>query len=889
MKKLLILPLSFLIVLSACGGSSSVSEEASSTSENTLIDPEDIPAAEEPTIIFHYKRPDGNYTYWNMWIWAAGYDGAGYAFTGDTTYGKYLRVPLSTWEGSTNIGFIVRKSLPNDDWNSKDTSADRFVNLLEWTANDNGDYNIFLLSMNASVFVDTAGTVYNGIRSAVFANATRISVSTTAPAFLIEVLADDTVVTTVDNIAINNRSDLYITVDFEIDFLVQYKVRVSFVENDPKPRVTGVLMHRLFSTSTFTSAYNYEGELGALYSAESTTFRVWAPTSSSMKLRLYENGTPEVISAQLGDDTYEQIEMSRGNQGTWETTVSGDLHNTYYTYVVTNATGTFEVVDPYAKAAGVNGRRGLVVDFDRLNPSGWETVNDESTFESNTDAIIYELHVRDLTMDDSWTGTEANRGKYPGMHETGTTYTASGKTVATGFDHIKELGVNTVHILPMYDHNNDELSDDFNWGYNPLNYNVIEGQYSSDPYDGLVRIQEVKNMVKAYDEAGIKLVLDVVYNHLGDANGSNFNHLVPGYYFRYNLDGSLSNGSGVGNDTASERYMYSRFIADSVAFWAEEYKFGGFRFDLMGLHDTATMKAARDRVVAIDPDTLIYGEAWSMTTSLYNNVPLANQSNLSSSNMAGIGAFSDLIRDNIRGGVFDGSSKGWVQLTNPNSSYLSSLKRGFKGQLSTNNDPTRVVSYISAHDNLALYDKLLTSGVSEANAPKVNTQASAMMLFSQGIPFFHAGDELMRQKINADGSFNHNSYNAPDSVNSIKWENKVEHNDYFNKYVEMIQLRKEVETFRLRSAMEVSLQYSDLTEFGGYTFTNTTVAYQLNKAAGSSDAYDTYIVLHNGNGASITFDAQGYELLFASTGNPTLGPSTTIGINTTIVLGAVSN
>ena len=882
MKKITTLMMSLMFVVAACGGTTA------SSSGSTIPGPLDLPAASEPTIIFHYNRPDGAYDNWNMWIWAMGYEGAGYQFTGDTTYGKYLRAPLSTWAGSSEIGFIVRKSLPNEDWNAKDTSSDRFVNLNEWTANVNGDYNVFLRSMNASVFVDMDGSIYNGVRSAMFQNTSIILVSTTAAANGIEIFENGTLKKTVSALAINNSVDVYVNIATEINpvnFASQYTAKVYFTENDPKPRTVPVLINRLFSSASFGEQYNYDGELGPVYSQASTTFKVWAPTSSDMKLRLYDNGTPVAISAQLGNDQFTSVNMTRVSKGVWETTVSGDLHGKYYTYLVTNASGVHEVVDPYAKGVGVNGRRGMIVDFSRTNPSGWAGVNDTDTYDSNTDAILYELHVRDLSMDASWNGTTANRGKYAAMHETGTTFTGSGRTVKTGFDHIKELGVNAVHILPMYDHHNNELADEFNWGYNPLNYNVPEGQYSSNPHDGLVRIREVKDMVKAYDNEGIKIVLDVVYNHLGDANGSNFQRLVPGYFFRYNLDGSLSNGSGVGNDTASERFMFSKFIVDSTAFWAEEYKLGGFRFDLMGLHDTATMKAVKDAVTAIDPDTLIYGEAWNMSgTVTYANVPMANQTNLATSNMANIGAFSDLMRDAVRGGVFDGASKGWVQTATPNTSSISSLRRSFKGQLNTNTDPKRVVSYVSAHDNLGLYDKLLTSGVSAANAAKVNTQASSMMIFSQGIPFFHAGDELMRQKINADGSFNHNSYNAPDSVNSIKWANKATHFDYFTKYQDMITLRKATETMRLGSATEVSIQHTDLNDFGGFTFTNSTIGYRLNAHVTSTDAFDEYVIIHNGNNSGITLNTTGYTLAYVSSGTLTIGATTSVGANVSIVL-----
>jgi pullulanase len=263
---------------------------------------------------------------------------------------------------------------------------------------------------------------------------------------------------------------------------------------------------------------------------------------------------------------------------------------------------------------------------------------------------------------------------------------------------------------------------------------------------------------------------------------------------------------------------------------------------------------------------------------------MANQSNLATSNMSGIGAFSDLMRDAVRGGVFDGPSKGWVQTTTPNASNVSSLRRSFKGQLNTNNDPNRVVSYVSAHDNLGLYDKLLTSGVSVANAPKVNTQASSMMIFSQGIPFFHAGDELMRQKINADGSFNHNSYNAPDSVNSIKWANKATHFEYFTKYKDMIALRKATETMRLGTATEVGLQYTDLTEFGGLTLTNSTIGYRLNAHGSSTDAFDEYVIIHNGNNTGVTVNTTGYTILYVSSGSLTGGAAVSIGGNVSVVL-----
>jgi pullulanase len=526
----------------------------------------------------------------------------------------------------------------------------------------------------------------------------------------------------------------------------------------------------------------------------------------------------------------------------------------------------------------------MVIDFSDTNPTNWNLVNDTSTFASNTDSTPYELHVRDLTMDDTWTGTEANRGRYAGMWESGTTYTEGATTVSTGFDHIKELGVNTVHILPFFDHNNDEVANAFNWGYNPLNYNVIEGSYSSNPYDGKVRIREAKDMIKAYDSEGIKIVMDVVYNHLGDANGSNFNKLVPGYYFRYGPTGAFSNGSGVGNDTASERYMFRKFMVDSTTFWAEEYKLGGFRFDLMGLHDTTTMKAVRDSLVAIDPDIVMYGEAWNSSTSTYGTQIMANQTNLFSANMTKIGGFSDVIRDAVKGSVFTASEGGWVQAASPTTALRDKLKNTLRGKFSISTDPQRLVNYVSAHDNMTLYDKIFSTGVSVANAPKINLQSSAIITFAQGIPFYHAGDELMRQKLNADGSFNHNSYNAPDSVNSIKWDNKVLYNSSFNKFKEMVALRNEHAIFRNASGADITANYTDLTSFGGFTFTTSTLGYRLTKGVSVTDTYSEVIVLHNGNNAGITVNASGYSVAFSSYGVLTASASMNIPGNTTVVL-----
>ena len=903
MNKKVIFSVALAFTLVACGTTSSLDPSLSSedtTSSASVSSENSSSSTSTPTIgntiIFSYKRFDNNYEFWNMWIWASGFDGASFAFDSTDDYGSYLTIDLSLYPDTYNFGFIVRKSLANDEWSAKDPSPDRFINILEWEPNNEGIYNVYLLSGDTNIYIDTSGSIYNGIRNAYFSSKTRAVISTTAPAYLIELLEDDTPFVTLTTAEIGSQSQVFITIDssFAFDYTKSYRVRVSFQADDPRPRNALILMHRLFSDPAFGAEYNYDGQLGAIYSEAETTFKVWAPTAKAMVLRIYDNGTPTMVDAVRGNDAYAEYAMTRGSQGVWAKTLTGDLEGKFYTYYVSNPIANYEVTDPYAIATGVNGRRAYIGDLSVTNPTGWESVNTTNKWMSNTDALIYELHVRDLTMDETWNGSEANRGTYLGLVEEGTTYTKDGVTVATGFDHIKELGVNAVHLLPFFDHNNDETKDDFNWGYNPLNYNVLEGQYSSNPFDPLARVSEAKQMIQKFDEAGMKVIMDVVYNHLGDAQGSNFNRLVPGYYFRYDdLTGNFSNGSGVGNDTASERYMFKKFMVDSTEFIAREYKLGGFRFDLMGLHDAASMKAVRDRLLTIDQDPvaegiqndiIIYGEGWAMTSKTYTGTGImANYNNINSTELTGIGHFSDDIRDATKGSVFSGTSTGSVQA--PTTANAAILRGAFKGKLKNRFDPQRAVQYVASHDNYALFDKLFLSGVSESLLPRVNTQASAITAFSQGTFFMHAGDELMREKINADGSRNHNSYNAPDSVNAIKWDRKVEFLDYTEAYQAMLALRQESQLFRIPASNIVAAVHSDLTAFGGHTFATSTLGFKIIRpSAYTTEPFSELVVIHNGNNSGITLDASGYELVFSSFGSPVVSSTMTITQNTTVVL-----
>lgn len=543
----------------------------------------------------------------------------------------------------------------------------------------------------------------------------------------------------------------------------------------------------------------YNGELGAIYSKKKTEFVLWSPAAQSVKVCIYSKGTD-------GEDGAQMISKSSmeliPDKGVWALELKGDYKNKYYTYQVTIDGKTNEVVDPYAKAVGANGNRGMIVDLKSTNPKGWKDDKFERV-ENPNDAIIWEVSVRDFSASDTSGVSEKNRGKFLAFTEDGTVVDSIDGALPTCIDYLKDLGVNYVQINPFYDfHSIDEtksLNDQYNWGYDPKNYNVPEGSYSSDPYDGNVRIKECKQMIQALHDAGIGVIMDVVYNHTYLSKDSWFNLIVPDYYYRIYEDGEWSNGSGCGNDTASEREMFRKFMIDSVAYWAEEYHIDGFRFDLMGLHDVDTMNYIRERLDKL-PDgekIIMYGEAWQLDTANESGVKLATQGNLSMLSDR-IGAFNDTLRDGLKGNVFDAKDQGYIQ----SGSNKSKVKSGIEGMATPGTwgaSTKQCINYASCHDNLSLYDKLVASVYPDEDdfrkrredLVSMNKLSAAITLTSQGVPFMMAGEEMARSK---DGD--HNSYKSSVELNQIDWNNINKYADLTEYYKGLIDIRKTVDLLR---------------------------------------------------------------------------------------------
>ena len=587
----------------------------------------------------------------------------------------------------------------------------------------------------------------------------------------------------------------------------------------------------------------YNGnDLGAVYSKQGTQFRVWAPTAEKVRICFYPTGD--------GTEVVEIQDMKQAEGGTWVYKKDGDLHQLYYTYLVTVDGVEQETNDPYGRATGVNGKRSMVVNLDKTNPVGFEDDHGPDVKKA-TDIIVYELSILDTTSDE--TCGSKYPGKYIGLAETGTKTTNG---TPTGLDHILDLGVTHVQIMPSYDFGSiDESKTEepqYNWGYDPINYNVPEGSFSTDPFHGEVRIREYKEMVQGFHKHGIGVIMDVVYNHTYDIDNNCFQKCVPDYYYRTRENGSYSNASGCGNEIATERPMVRKFIIDSLKYWVSEYHIDGFRFDLMGVFDIETMNQIEAELRAINPDIILYGEGWTADLSTIPDEQRAMKRNISE--ISGIGAFSDDIRDTIRGNVFVKEDIGFVSGHQDMENLIrySVVGAVFHPQVDYEaywfatgpwaKNPVDVVNYVSCHDNLTLWDKLSVScpNATEAEKLAMNRLAASIVFTSQGIPFFLSGEEFTRTKpIEDTEEVSENSYNLPFYTNVMRYDRLEEYKDLYEYYKGIIAFRKAHEGLRLSTAEEVqrAIHFIDGLPRNVVAFTITTdeeilfVVYNANKEA----------------------------------------------------------
>ncbi|OWT50889.1 type I pullulanase [Bacillus sp. K2I17] len=773
-------------------------------------------------VIIHYKEQSGNTKDWNLWLWGENANGKSYEFTGEDEFGKYAKINID--DDYNRVGFIIR----TNEW-EKD-GGDRWIENIK-----DGRAEVWILSGDDKVYTSKPSSNLS-IQKATIDSFNEITVTTNVPFNSKEQKIE------IEGIKIKeinpfdkNGGDITnkvkIITEQKIDLKQTYKVKIENVAD------TYTEIGKVIRSAEFDHSFYYGGnDLGNIYTPQHTKFRVWAPTASEAKLVTYKKWNDKIGT---------EINMQQSEKGTWKAELTGNQKGLFYTYKVKIGDRWTEAVDPYVRAASVNGDKGAVVDLEETTPEKWKT-NKKPKFKNPEDAIIYELHVRDLSIQPE-SGIK-HKGKYLGVTEKGT---RGPKDVKTGLDHMKDLGVTHVQLLPIFDYasvNEENLNEpQYNWGYDPKNFNVPEGSYSTNPYEPTVRITELKQMIQTLHDNNLRVVMDVVYNHMYNAAESNFHKLVPGYYYRYNEDGTFANGTGVGNDTASERKMMRKFMVDSVTYWAKEYNLDGFRFDLMGIHDYETMNEIRKAVNQIDPSIILHGEGWDLNTPLAAELK-ANQKN--AVKMKGIAHFNDNIRDGLKGSVFEEKENGFV---NGKENMEDRIKKGITAGIdydinsSTYQDPEQVLTYVEAHDNHTLWDKLelTNSSDSEEVRKQMHKLSSSILLTSQGIPFLHAGQEFMRTKYG-----DHNSYKSPDSINQMDWLRRAAFNNEVEYMKGLIDLRKKYSAFRMTSAEQIKkhIAFMDTPK--------NVVAYSI-KGNGNKNEY--FMVTHNANkeAVDITLPSKG--------------------------------
>ncbi len=899
------------ISLASCSPSTNtndIEEDNIEYDDPITVDYNDMVSVSESTVevtkvILHYHNDDGacgtdTTTQGSaggraFYLWTTGIGGVEYMPDSVSNNGQDMMITIdfttsefSKFYGKSKLMFIIkyRKTTTEANWDGQ--SSDTEILFEDYEADSSGTLELWTMPGSGSdvaIFLTEAETKVEGVKEATFTDWKTITCTNSASSVSYSLYAYDatywkTAATSRDGVkkwyliqsGTASGSTFTIELPYSAHIDIVYTIESLDLESSTGLKKTiNVTFDQLYDDTRFETYYTYDGDdLGATYSSSQTTFKLWAPTSALVTLRIYgSEGTPADLG---GSDSYRTYNMVYTGYGVWELTVSGMLLNYYYTYTVTNSSGTSEVVDPYAKACGVNGLRGMIYNSEYTNPDGWDDLPlvwdgvEGYDIETPQELTIYEVHVQDFTADESWNGTEEN-GTYNAFVESGTRL-ASDSTVTTGYDHLNELGVNAVQLQPVFDHDNDETDpDDYNWGYNPLNYNCVEGAYSSDPYNGTTRITEFKNMILQLSktDSHTRVIMDVVYNHVSSASSSNFSKIMPKYYFRYNSDGTYANGSGCNNEIRTEATMVRKFIVDSVCWWATEYKIKGFRFDLMGLIDTETMKAVKEALYEIDPDIYVYGEGW--TAGSYNGASGTTGSSTSevysmlyasTSSPGAVGAFNDAGRNALRGD--NGPGWGYMQqgsgdATSSNAQTVAEMLWGIHSGKGGN--PTQTVNYASCHDNYTLYDQLYYTLADGSVSPTTkvtldaSTAAHAAIFASNGVAFMLGGEEIFRTKEVPDEllddvlsdtyatlnghNISHNSYNSPVEVNSFKWDNKVSVNgvstkSYFESFKEMVELHKTMTKFA----------YSD----SGFPYSTTSAGNTIDNIywAGSDKNNSTY-------------------------------------------------
>lgn len=785
------------------------------SSSATVVDKDEI------TLKVHYSRPDGDYTGWNLWAWEEGLGGAQYNFelVNGERIATYSGIP---GRATSKIAYIIRKSTAGNAWAQKDVDADQWIDVstilsgtVHYYVNAGTGGGTIVLGSDVVVGSKLVSAEYNRKNNTVVVTLSQVLAGSAADAFTMKCATTNTAIgiTSIEK----NGSQYTLSLDTDIsDFktLLENTYTITF---DGITR--NIIVPNIYATQEFEDAYTYTGnDLGLTYTSSASTFKLWAPTANSVKVNVYESGTKGT------DDLINSYPMVRGEKGVWSYTLPGDWNGKYYTYTVDVANAVNEVCDPYARTTGVNGNRAMILNLDSTDPTGWDA--DETRWKNSlhknmnyTDAVIYELHVRDLTIDDSSGVNDAYQGKFMGLTQTGT---KTGEGYSTALDHMINLGITHLHLIPVYDYGSvDETKLDtpqYNWGYDPVNYNVPEGSYSTNPYDGSVRVKEMKQMVKTLHDNNINVVMDVVYNHVYDAGSFSFNLVVPKYFSRTNADGTYSNGSGCGNDTASERSMVRKYIVDSILYWHEEYHIDGFRFDLVGLIDADTINQIVAEVHAKDKDIIFYGEGWTMNTAAEPGTIMATQANSTATN--DFAFFNDTMRNGIAGNN-DANGYG-VVFGNLDRKDAEKLEAAYLGRYEWCKTPSETINYASCHDNYTLMDKIniayaddtgtqpMTSYNQEPGIEqvKLNNLSAAYYMFAQGIPLVHAGEDMLRTKFDEKGEIIHNSYNSSDYVNKIRWSNLDTYDVYADTveyYKGLIAFRKNHEAIRLAQPGDVSV------------------------------------------------------------------------------------